>query len=672
MDYLLKASAIIMLFYVCYKLLLQRETFFESNRWFLLIGLAVAIIIPTIVITIYIEYTPQTFEGYTIIEGTITQQTETPFDWSQLLFWLYSAGVIFFLCRLFIEFFSLLRLYYSHKRHKKGMFTFIETTHKVAPFSFFNWIVYNPDQFTDDELKLIVKHEEVHAKHFHSIDILLAQMLTILLWFNPLMWWYKKELQQNLEFIADQTAQKQSECKKSYQKLLLKTSIPNHQLVLTNNFYNSLIKKRIIMLHKSKSKKLNAWKYVLIIPAIALFMMSFNTKEVFVEKSLSENKPSTELFDFESNSFKNDDIVITKDFTDADFENLKKELKNKGFESTFKGIKRNDKGEITAITIEISSDTTNTNYRINDDEPIQPITISIDDKNNSISVRNGKMTSTKSYTFTTDDETHKVQATGNDSNVFVLRSAKVIERDEPEEFIFVKTDKKGKKSKDTIHIKKDVMKVVWTDEDGNVIPINATESGKKGYSFIKNSGDKPLIIVDGKVVTAKELDVNTISSVNVLKGEKEIETYGDKGKNGVVIVTTKNDASFSGTNRAYVVQRDKIIDSNKKGPWEIGTEVQITTYDADDGAPVSYSSSIITDKTSDKMLDMHKKHLKSQGVIFNYSKLKRNKEGQIVRIKIELSNGKGKSKVATFTNDDGISLISMGIKGDNLFLTSSD
>lgn len=85
---------------------------------------------------------------------------------------------------------------------------------------------------------------------------------------------------------------------------------------------------------------------------------------------------------------------------------------------------------------------------------------------------------------------------------------------------------------------------------------------------------------------------------------------------------------------------------------------------------MSYSSSIITKKSTDYLMDIHKKHLKSQGVLFYHSKLKRNKAEGIVRIKIELSNEVGKKKTATFTNDDGISQITMGIKGDKIFLNS--
>ena len=95
-----------------------------------------------------------------------------------------------------------------------------------------------------------------------------------------MVWLYKKELQQNLEFIADEKAQTVSDCKESYQRLLLKASVSNHPLALTNNFYNSLIKKRIIMLHKSKSKKLNQLKFLLTIPALGMIYYFKNYENV--------------------------------------------------------------------------------------------------------------------------------------------------------------------------------------------------------------------------------------------------------------------------------------------------------------------------------------------------------------------------------------------------------
>ena len=102
-------------------------------------------------------------------------------------------------------------------------------------------------------MEQIIAHEKVHANQYHSIDILLTQLACVVLWFNPFIWLYNKDLKQNLEFSADHDTVNNAVCKKAYQYTLLKTSVPTYQLALSNNFYNSLIKKRIVMLQKSKS-----------------------------------------------------------------------------------------------------------------------------------------------------------------------------------------------------------------------------------------------------------------------------------------------------------------------------------------------------------------------------------------------------------------------------------
>ena len=340
MDYLLKSSAIIALFYISYRLFLQRETFFESNRWYLLVGLITAALLPTVVIPIYIEYTPITStETLYFSEATpIAIETKT-FDWLNLIAYIYIMGLIFFSGKLMIEMLSLKRLIENNPKIKMERFSLIEIIDKIAPFSFFNWIVYNPTQFKKRELKLIINHEKVHAKEHHTIDVLIAQICCVLFWFNPLVWLYKKELQQNLEYIADQKAQSVSENKEDYQKLLLKASMPNQQLALSNNFYNSLIKKRIIMLHKSKSKKQKTWKYALIIPALALFLMSFNTKEIFIAKTT------------ETRTILEKEFVINPTSSDVDLETITNYFKNKPVKVQFTEIVRNANNTIKSITL---------------------------------------------------------------------------------------------------------------------------------------------------------------------------------------------------------------------------------------------------------------------------------------------------------------------------------
>ncbi|PIA78138.1 hypothetical protein BFR04_07865 [Gaetbulibacter sp. 4G1] len=621
MEYLLKTSTVIAVFYLCYKLFLQRDTFFQSNRWFLLVGLFTAFVLPFVVIPIYIEHTPVLMDTYVFSDATsLNTKPEQSITFIQFLYIIYILGVIFFSIRFLIQLFSLAKMIFLNEREKLGLYTYIKTNSQVSPFSFFNWIVYNPDLFNQNELEQIITHEKVHARQYHSIDILLTQLSCIVLWFNPFVWFYNKDLKQNLEFIADQNAQNKSECKKSYQYTLLKTSMPTHQLALTNNFYNSLIKKRIVMLHKSKSKKINRLKYVLVIPILVIFLMSFNTKKIYVEKevpvleNLLINNPVIEKALIENENIFEEDkketsvskstatkntkktnatkvepkktnikntkktkaigdleiIIITKNFTEADFEKVVSDFKKKGVTVKFKSIKRNDENEITAIKIDVSSKKSSTNYSVSSDEAIKPIKISFDEDKESISIGSGSskhIYSANSYYIKSKDGKHKISKSGKGNNVFVFSS-----EDEDYEIIHEDTinfNKHGKKGKyRSISISKNVETIIDDDEDIEVIVesdydneeeedviilknANAKGSykvktlGKSSNSKIiisDDNGKEPLYILDGKEIkkeNVEDIEPNNIKSITVLKDKSAEKKYGKKGKDGVIEINTK-------------------------------------------------------------------------------------------------------------------------------------
>ncbi|EPR73863.1 Regulatory sensor-transducer, BlaR1/MecR1 family [Winogradskyella psychrotolerans RS-3] len=260
MEYLLKASAVIAIMYLCFYFFLKKETFFEHNRWFLLTGLVLALIFPLIVIPVYIPVEPIANEVTTFISSApsnfiTTAQPEVAFDWYKLIPILYSIGLIAFTGQFVFQFGSLVLLLLKNPKHKDQHFTYVIVDNKISPFSFFKWIVYNPESYETEELQLILTHEKVHVNQFHSIDIISTQLACILFWFNPLIWLYRKEVRQNLEYIADSKTQSLTNTTKEYQHLLLKTSVTNHATIVSNNFYNSSIKKRILMLNKSRSNK---------------------------------------------------------------------------------------------------------------------------------------------------------------------------------------------------------------------------------------------------------------------------------------------------------------------------------------------------------------------------------------------------------------------------------
>ena len=484
MDYFLKTSIVISLFYLCYVFFLKRETFFQHNRWFLLIGLGVALLFPLIIIPVEIPITPKDY-SYTMVSGDILNTTvandtvDTPFNWLTLLPIIYLTGLCLFFIQFILQFGSLAILLLKNPKQKHGFYTYVIIKNKVSPFSFFKWIVFNPESYNQEELNLVLAHEKVHVNQLHSIDIILTQLICCAFWFNPILWLYKKDVRQNLEYIADYITQHTLKNEKHYQILLLKTTIANQNMALANNFYNSLIKNRIVMLQKSKSNSKKKWRYALMLPIVLGLLLSMNTKEIYVEaepilsdgaelvevKSLHEDvnkSPKNVTMNIESplniletiteqnkqeakeqqNATEKGsaaivskatgltpmmaapksllEFIITKNTTDRVLKNIVEDLEEKGLTVSIKGVKRNSDGEIIAIRIDAKSKKSNSNYSIKTDDGIKPIRIMYDPKNNSISIGNKKSSNHDSlvYVYETEGSINKIHGT-NKANVFI-------------------------------------------------------------------------------------------------------------------------------------------------------------------------------------------------------------------------------------------------------------
>src|SRR5690606_12935970 len=186
--------------------------------------------------------------------------------------------------KLILSSLSLYKILHKSPIQKQSGFKILDEKTVKTPFSFFNYIALDSSSFSEEELQNIIAHEKVHCKQKHSFDVLFSEIFSIVFWLNPFVWFYKKAIQQNLEFIADHKAVKTSENKVNYQKTLLKITLQPQELALANPFVQPLIKKRIIMLNKNQSKQKNVWKYTVVLPLLVLFMIQFQTQVVAQEK----------------------------------------------------------------------------------------------------------------------------------------------------------------------------------------------------------------------------------------------------------------------------------------------------------------------------------------------------------------------------------------------------
>ncbi len=310
--HLLKSSSILLLFLLSYYLFLRKETFFNGNRLFLISGLMVAIVLPFITITktILVAPAPLVQNDLYMIEEIATNANSTAsFNWTSLILTIYLLGALYFAVKLLIQLSTIKKIKKTSDIIEDDNFYHVKTKKQISPFSFFKHIFYFPKQFEGTELRTIIEHEKVHARELHSIDILLTEILFIILWFNPIIWFYRIIIKQNLEFLADAKTCALDQDKKNYQYLMLKQALGNHNISIANPFYNSIIKKRIVMLNQNQSKSINRLKLLLVLPFLGLFLFGFNTKEVlkFSEPTRAETPLAEELPEFIS-PLKQEDI----------------------------------------------------------------------------------------------------------------------------------------------------------------------------------------------------------------------------------------------------------------------------------------------------------------------------------------------------------------------------
>ncbi|KAF2513943.1 M56 family metallopeptidase [Flavobacterium foetidum] len=374
--FILKSSGLLATFYFAYVLLLRKETFFNSSRWFLLAGLLTSVILPFVVYTkvVWVDPAPapdvmtqnvsmpekNTNLAVDAVEyrnvsapQQIATQESFEINWNWVYLSIYCLGFIAFMIKFALDFYSLNSVLKNREIKQQEDFKFVDVTENIAPFSYFDYIVYNSSLYTANELQNILEHEKVHSDQKHTIDVLFSRIFCILFWFNPIMWLYKKAILQNLEFIADSEATKKISDKKAYQYTMLKITTHDTCVAITNHFYQSLIKKRIVMLNKNQSKKTNYWKYYAVIPALGAFVLLFQIETIAQERKL---KNGTETV-IEKDTVKETKelITITKKTSDKQLQDLKEKLKaNHNLELKVSDVKRNADEELTSIQLQVN------------------------------------------------------------------------------------------------------------------------------------------------------------------------------------------------------------------------------------------------------------------------------------------------------------------------------
>ena len=305
------------LLYGLYCLTLRRDRWLQLSRWYLLVALGFSLVLPLISLPAQLSAASQTViptEEYLMTLDEVVISDITAPHTLGLLVDTYLVG--FALCAAYLLFqmvaqtLIVFRLRRRHSVYRAGDgfdiprgAALILLDDDTAPYSFFNQIVVGTRGLSDDELRCILAHESLHVRQSHSLDILYARLMCCLAWFNPFSWLIMRELRSVHEFQAD-AASLDACSREDYLHLLYRQATGTGYGHITNNFKSINLKKRIVMMNKSKTR-FGAWKVVAALPVVALLLVvgcKHATTETAEQTAVTEATVEPVLFDYSEDS----------------------------------------------------------------------------------------------------------------------------------------------------------------------------------------------------------------------------------------------------------------------------------------------------------------------------------------------------------------------------------
>jgi TonB family protein len=272
-NYLIRSSLIISIVFIVYQLL-KNDRNFIRNRIFLLGGILLSFTLPLIS---FIPNTPVPATGSVLLQPVIISSdridrvVDHNSDIFQILLIIYLSGVALLLTKNIFQFWKLYNITrHSCITHMQG-YTLVQTPSEDAPFSFFR-LIYINDQIGGKEAATILAHEQVHAGQRHSVDVLLMEVLTVLQWFNPVVWFYRHLLREVHEYLADRSILHKGIEKAGYLQLLCAMALKVQPADITNSFCQIKLKRRLKMITKSQNSRFSGIRFIAALPVLAIFI----------------------------------------------------------------------------------------------------------------------------------------------------------------------------------------------------------------------------------------------------------------------------------------------------------------------------------------------------------------------------------------------------------------
>jgi TonB-dependent SusC/RagA subfamily outer membrane receptor len=544
--YIAKAAIAAGAFYIAFLLLFQNQKHFTFNRIYLPVSLALSFVIPLITFTTVKYIEPVTIPdsgsfAYLPAPNEIPPQPAFVFEWYHYLFGFYLLGTAGFLFHLLLGHLKAINII-QKSRVQKVFDNLLNITQKdVHPFSFFSKIVVSEKTLLHPDLEMIVSHEKIHVREKHTLDILFTEIMFLFQWFNPFAWLLKDAVKNNLEYFTDHEIAKQYN-PKTYQLAMVTLADKQGIAPFLTALNGSQLKNRIVMMKKKTENKYAFVKQLVVLPLLAVLVMGLSNREVKTEviQNSNQNEISSsekiikgKVTDQEGDPISGASIIVkgttTGTITDP----------NGNYE-----LRVNNENETLSFLV---PDFETVNIDINGQSTID-VQLNSDSLNSNSAV---KVTTSGTYNFTLEKEDkYIVSGKVSNKNVEPLSetNSQIKER--------LESDTAAKS--DTIKLIGNVSYESHQSQSGGFSisggmngtvakgseNILITPSSQNGLTIRATSGfsGQPLYVVDGietSTTTLNELSPDSIESISVLKDKSATILYGEKGKNGVVLITTK-------------------------------------------------------------------------------------------------------------------------------------
>lgn len=502
LTYIIQVNLLLSIIYLGYVGLLKGLTFYSLNRAYFLIGGLFAFIYPFLDLkSLFVQRgLNMGLVGEEISYYMEEQDVQEGLTLGGLVELVFMLGVAFLLLKFLFQLFSLLRIHMHSKADRWKTYFFRNVFIPIVPFSFLNKIYVNKEQHVDAELKDIFKHEDIHVKGLHSLDILLFEIILVCCWYNPFVWFMRRAIRQNLEFLTDQQVLNKGIDKQTYQYSLLNVSKKGTSIGLSNQFNIKLLKRRIMMMNKKRSSKIELSKYAFLLPILLLTGAAFTVSraEGSIEGVVEKANETTllKLDDQQQDSTLSVKMVgeagkVLKEAYGTDTIKIDTSRRSKGTTVL--------SGQIGSLKIKGASDATG----------------------NPLFVVDGEVISKKQLDAIAPEQIESI-------SVLKDKSATAIYGEKGENGVLLITTKTGSSTGKL---------------QGKVTGLFVRQDsvGKAKAAVIKYPANI-LYVVDGTRISSEEMrdmDQNNIERIHVIKDGSARTKYGEEGKNGVIEVTTK-------------------------------------------------------------------------------------------------------------------------------------